>query len=263
MKHKHLDAHALKALSARDPEAVAYFREHLAAPCDACEEFLVQAPDTDLLDGQLDSLLLGLAPPRQATLDEVGWMRLKRQLRAPRQLGRWAGVAGALAACLLALVFVPRLMAPPSQPAWSGVKGSSRISLELVAAARGADGQLRRLDSGAPVSPDDVLLLRYHSTEAGSALLFQQVDSGAPELLGSFSLEAGTHDLAGPQGLTGVSLSGEQGPVTLWLVASPAGEELSPDEVQTSLKGGAPAREDNPMSTARFDVFVENGQNQR
>jgi hypothetical protein len=142
------------------------------------------------------------------------------------------------------------------------VKGSGRIALELVAAIRSAEGQLRRLDPGAPVLPEDVLLLRYHSTEAGSALLFQQVDGHEPELLGSFRLEAGTHDLEGPQGLTGVSLTGEQGTVTLWLVASPAGEELAPDEVQKALVGGT-AQGDNPLSTARFDVFVENGQNPR
>lgn len=259
---KHLDAHALSALAARDPEAVAYFREHLASPCDTCEEFLAQHPDTELLDGQVDALLLGLAPRKEPALDEVGWMRIKRQLRPPHRLGRWAGAAAAVAACVLGLVLVPRLVNPPPQQQWTLVKGSSRISLELVAAARGADGQLRRLDAGEVVSPDDVLLLRYHSTEAGSALLFQQVDNGAPVLLGNFLLEAGTHDLEGPQGLTGVSLTEEHGPVTLWLVASPAGEEVSAQEVQQTLEKGA-ARGDNPLSTARFDVFVENGQNPR
>ena len=41
---KHLDAQALSALATREPEAVAYFREHLASPCDTCEEFLAQHP---------------------------------------------------------------------------------------------------------------------------------------------------------------------------------------------------------------------------
>jgi hypothetical protein len=259
---KHLDAHALSALAARQPEAVAYFREHLASPCDVCEEFLAQHPDTDGLDGRVDSLLLALAPSKDAALDEVGWMRLKRRLRTSNHPVRWVGVAAAVAACLLGAVLVPRLVASPRETDWSGVKGSGRISLELVAAARSADGQLRRLDPEAAVLPEDVLLLRYHSTEAGSALLFQQVDKGTPELLGSFRLEAGTHDLEGPQGLTGVSLTGEQGPVTLWLVGSPTGEELSPEEVQQALAGGT-ARGDNPLSVSRFDVFVQNGQNPR
>ncbi len=259
---KHLDSHALSALAARDPEAVAYFREHLASPCDPCEEFLAQHSGPELLDGQVDALLLGLAPPKEAALDEVGWMRIKRRMRTPSHLGRWVGVAAAVAACLLAVVLVPRLITPPREQRWNGVKGSGRIALELVAAVRSPDGQLRRLDPDATVAPEDVLLLRYHSTEAGSALLFQQVDKGTPELLGSFQLEAGTHDLEGPQGLTGVSLTGEQGLVTLWLVASPAGEELSPDIVQEALAGGT-AQGDNPLSVSRFDVFVQNSQNPR
>lgn len=260
---KHLDAQALRALTAKDPEATAYFREHLASPCDACEEFLAQS-STDGLDGQVDALLLALAPrPASAAQDEVGWMRLKRRLRTSSHTTRWVGAAAALAACLLAVVLVPRLVkAPVQEPPWNGVKGSSRIALELAVVARGADGQLRRLDPGAEVPSEDVLLLRYHATEAGSALLFQQNGEQEPELLGSFQLEAGTHDLEGPQGLAGVSLSGEQGPVTLWLVASPAGEELSPNEVQGTLTG-IKGRGENPLSTARFDVFVQNGQNPR
>ena len=80
---KHLDANMMSALAARQPEAVAYFREHLATPCDTCEEFLAQQPGTDFLDGQVDALLLGLAPPKPAARDEVGWMRLRRRLRHP------------------------------------------------------------------------------------------------------------------------------------------------------------------------------------
>lgn len=260
---KHLDAQALRALTAKDPEAVAYFREHLASPCEPCEEFLAQS-STDGLDGQVDALLLALAPRPAASQDELGWRRLKRRLRTPAHTGRWVGAAAALAACLLAVVLVPRLMKAP-EPArpWNGVKGSSRIALELAVVARGADGQLRRLDQGAEVRSEEVLLLRYHATEAGSALLFQQLGDQEPELLGSFQLEAGTHDLEGPQGLAGVSLSGEQGPVTLWLAASPAGETLSPQEVQGTLTGLQEGRGENPLSTARFDVSVQNSQNPR
>ncbi len=263
---KHLDAAALSALSARQPEAVAYFREHLASPCEECEAFLAQHPGPDFLDGHLDSLLLGLAPasaaPQEPTLDEVGWMRLKRRLRTSSHPRRWVAVATAVAACLVGGVLVPRLVKQPQEPGWNGVKGSGRIALELAAAARGAGGELRRLDAGAIVTSEDVLLLRYHSTEAGRGLLFQQVGNEAPELLGDFPLEAGTHDLAGTQGLTGVSLTGEQGAVTLWLVASLAGEELSPEKVQRTLAGGT-GPEDNPLSTARFDVFIQSGHNPR
>ncbi|MDY7229748.1 hypothetical protein [Hyalangium rubrum] len=260
---KHLDANAMRALSAREPEAVAYFREHLAAPCDTCEEFLAQSADTDGLDGQVDALLLGLAPRPEAPRNEVGWMRLRRHLRAPSRTGRWAGAAAALAACLLAVVFVPRLIAsPPREAAWDGVKGSNRIALELAVVARSAQGELRRLDFGASVLPDEVLLLRYHATEAGSALLFQQQEGGTPELLGAFSLQAGTHDLQGPQGLAGVSLTGESGAMTLWLVASAPGVELSEEQVRAALGNGT-AQGQNPLAIAQFDVFVQTGHNPR
>jgi len=263
---KHLDADTLRALASRQPEAVAYFREHLATACDTCEEFLAQHPGTDWLDGPVDALLLRLAPPKAAPHDEVGWMRLRRRLRGGSHAGRWVAAAMALAACLLGVVLVPRLLHPqpgiPTPELYDGVKGSSRISLELAAVARGVDGQLRRLDAGATVPAEDVLLLRYHATEAGSALLFQQLEGAAPELLGTFPVQAGTHDLQGPQGLAGVSLSGETGALTLWLVAFTPGAELPAEEVQQALASGS-LREGNPLSVARFDVFVQNGQNPR
>jgi hypothetical protein len=257
---KHLDAQTLSALSAREPEAVAYFREHLASPCDICEEFLAQHSGLEALDGRVDATLLRLAPPREAPLDEVGWRRLQRRLRAPTPLRRWVGAAAAMAACLLGGVLVPRMMNPGPEPTRPGVKGSSRITLELMAAVRSEEGRLMRLDPGARVRSEDVLILRYHSTETGSALLFQEMEGARPELLGSFRLEAGTHDLEGPQGLTGVNFSEEQGQVTLWLVASPAGEELSPEEIRDALPRGG-TQKGSPLSTARFDVFVENGHN--
>jgi hypothetical protein len=268
---KHLDADALRALAHREPEAVAYFREHLAAPCEACEDFLATHEGPGLLDGQVDALLLGLAPKpaQQPRLDEVGLARVRRGLRGPLPSARhWGLAAGAIAACLLAVVVVPRMRAedPAVQQdtGWDGVKGpGGRIALELAVVARGADGSLRRLDPRSAVSDGDVLLLRYHATEAGTALLFQQRDGQAPELLGRFPLAAGTHDLAGAQGLAGVSLSGESGPVTLWLVGSAGGQEPSPEAVRAVLVGGSAAREQSRLAVTRFDVSVRSSQNPR
>ncbi|MFP2901725.1 hypothetical protein ACLEQD_36170, partial [Corallococcus sp. 4LFB] len=61
---RHLDATAMSDLAARDPQAVAWFREHLASPCEVCETFL--ATHADALDGRADALLLALAPARKA-----------------------------------------------------------------------------------------------------------------------------------------------------------------------------------------------------
>jgi hypothetical protein len=269
---RHLDSDALRALAAREPEAVAWFREHLASPCDACEEFLAATPGPGLLDGQADALLLSAAPQKEAPrLDEVGFARIRRGLRAPAPAPRrWVAVAAAMAACVLAVVLVTRQRPAPTtelDPAWTGVKGPgekgpARISVEMAAVARSADGALRRLDSGAGVPEADVLLLRYHATEAGTGLLFQRSAGGPIELLGRFSLEAGTHDLKGPQGLAGVSLEGESGPLTLWLVGAPTGDTLEEDEVRAILETGGP-REQHLLSIARFDVLVRNGHNPR
>ena len=192
-------------------------------------------------------------------------MRLRRRLRGGSHAGRWIAAATALAACLLGVVLVTRQRGPEgseTRGAWDGVKGASRISLEMAVVARSAEGALRRLDSGAAVPEADVLLLRYHATEAGTGLLFQQSDGGPVELLGRFPLQAGTHDLQGPQGLAGVSLEGESGAMTLWLVGFPTGETPSPEEVRATLESGGTRGQDK-LSIARFDVRVQNGQNLR
>ncbi|MCP3143755.1 hypothetical protein [Pyxidicoccus xibeiensis] len=269
---RHLDDNALRALSQREPEAVAYFREHLAAPCETCEEFLATHAGPDVLDGRVDAALMGLGPPaKDAPLNELGLARVRRELRQGgpgASARRWGIAAGAVAACLLAVVVVPRLRAADpgvqtgTNTGWDGVKGpAGRLALELAVVARGEDGGLRRLDPDSAVEAADVLLLRYHATEAGTALLFQQREGQRPELLGRFPLEAGTHDLQGPQGLAGVSLEGEAGPVTLWLVGSAGRQEPSADMVQEVLVGGSEAREQSPLGVTRFDVSVRSGQN--
>lgn len=252
---RHLDAAAMHALSTREPEAVAYFREHLAAPCEVCETFLAHHAGPGLLDGEADAALLRLAPA-PVVEDLPALLPPVRALKPPRRFPspsarQWGWMAGALAACLLAVVLVPSLRSPSAvqETPWTGVKGPGRISLELAVVARSLDGQLRRLDPGATVAPEDVLLLRYHATESGTALLYQQREGQPPELLGRFSLEAGTHDLEGPQGLVGVSLEGDEGSLSLTLVAFAAGE--TPSEEATEVP---------PGTGARFDVRVQTGQ---
>ncbi|WP_225410686.1 serine/threonine-protein kinase [Stigmatella hybrida] len=258
---RHLDAAAMHALSTREPEAVAYFREHLAAPCEVCETFLAHHAGPGLLDGEMDAALLRLAPaPAAEDLPPLRALKPPRRLPSP-SARQWGWMGGALAASLLAVVLVPSLRTPSAVPEapWTGVKGPGRISLELAVVAQGLDGQLRRLDAGAAVAPEDVLLLRYHATEAGTALLYQQRAGQPPELLGRFPLEAGTHDLEGPQGLAGVSLEGDEGSLRLALVAFAAGETPSEDAALVAL-GAGEAAEHRPGTVARFDVHVQPGQ---
>jgi hypothetical protein len=261
---KHLDADALRALSAGEPEAVAHFGEHLAHPCETCMDFLAETPGPGLLDGQVDALLLRLAPPprEEPRLDEVGDARIRRALRAP-SVRPWPRVAAALAmaAGLAGLVVLGQgWLRPPRQRAdWDGVKGVSRLALELSVVAHRPGDSLRRLDPGATTSGEDVLVLRYHATEAGEALLFQQRGDAAPELLGRFPLRAGTHQLEGPQGLVGISLEGESGPLTLWMAGFPSGQVPPLDEVRQALPRGA-SRGREHLSIERFDFHVHDGQ---
>lgn len=266
---RHLDAKALRALTAGEPEVVAYFREHLEHPCEPCMAFLAEVPGPGSLDGQVDTLLLGLAPPRQEEprLDEVGLARVRRALRGPGPMRRRVGVALALAAGLAGLVVLTRSQLQPpgrEEDAWNGVKGMGRLALELSVVARGPDDSLRRMDPGTTASDDEVLVLRYHSTEAGEALLFQRRGGAAPELLGRFPLEAGTHELEGPQGLVGVSLEGESGPLSLWLVGFPSDQVPPPEEVRQALTRGDMG-EGSALAVNQFNlhVRVRKGQNPR
>ena len=267
----HLDDAVAARLLAGEPALVAHFREHLAGECEACETFLATSP---LLDGATDRLLLALAPaPATAPpLDQVGLKRLQRRMGLPSPARRWVAAAGAMAAvAALALVAVrlghtgkPGAQLDGTAGGWDGVKGAAgSTAVELQAVARGPDGSLRRVEPGAQASTRDVLALRYHASEAGEGLLFSQSAGGRVELLGRFRLDAGTHDLEGEAGLTGVSLEGETGTLSLWLVALPPGGRGGADvdvaAVREALASGR-ARETLGLSVARFDVRVQPGQ---
>ncbi|MBZ4333847.1 hypothetical protein NR800_14430 [Corallococcus interemptor] len=255
---RHLDATAMAELARRDPATVAWFREHLASPCEACETFL--ATHSDALDGRTDALLLALAPERKAEAEVIPLRSAPRARRFAPPPGRyWGWMAGALAASVLMVVLVPLVKGPRGVSEWNGQKGPGRISLELAVVARSTDGALRRLDSGGDVTRDEVLLLRYHATESGVALLYQQREEQAPELLGRFPLTAGTHDLEGPDGLAGVSLESDEGRLSLALVAFAPGEPASEQDALAALAAdGSP--DARPGTVVRFDVRVQSGQ---
>jgi hypothetical protein len=166
----------------------------------------------------------------------------------------------AVAAGLAGLVVLTRAPEGPGgqqeKGAWDGVKGVSRLALEMSVVARGPGDSLRRMDPGTTASDEEVLVLRYHATEAGEALLFQQRGDAVPELLGRFPVQAGTHELQGPQGLVGVSLEGESGPLTLWLVGFPSGQMPPPEEVREALTRGDMG-EGSMLAVNRFDLQVQ------
>ena len=230
---RHLDARSLEGLARRDAALVAYYREHLAAPCEECERFLAEHEGPGLLDGEVDAILLSLAPRREAPAGELGFERVRRALRKGEDRARFSALAG-IAAGLLVVFAVEQLARPRDE----GLKGAAPISIELAASALLPSGRIARLDPGATVSEGDTVLLRYHATDQGSAVLLVQRDGAAPEVLATFEVLPGIHDVRGPGGLWGYSTSGVRGVVRLWLVAR-AGSEAPDPAVAVEVVRGA------------------------
>jgi len=216
----HLDQKSLEALWAREPAQLAHFARHLASPCEICERFLAESSGPGLLDGEVDALLLSLAPRRVERFDELGFARIRRALRQER--GAWLPALAGLAAGLLVFAGLGRLASRDD-----GLKGASRISVELQASVLTAGGRVARLEPGASLDPADTVLLRYHASEAGSAVVVAEREGAPPEVVDTVALEPGTHDLAGRSGTWGFSLRGERGRIRLWMIARPG--PLAPD----------------------------------
>lgn len=254
---QHLNASHVEPLLRGDPELSRYFRQHLAQPCEICEQFLATEPRLGLLDGSVDLLLQGVAPGEEAELDEVGFARIQRALKPPKRTA-WRAVpvmVGALAASLLVVLGVQRLRsAPEVDPAEVGVKGAPRLSLELTAAAALPGERVVRVDQGQTLGADAVLMLRYHASESGTALLLRQREGGEVEALGSFPLLAGTHDLGAQGQVMGIPLADERGEVTFWLWVAPSNQALTAERARAWLQAGTPPSGD---AAVRLRVRVE------
>lgn len=251
---RHLTAASWAALQA-DPASDRSLVEHVAAGCDECDQVI--ASQVDALDGELDRALLSLAPRAPQPLDEVGWQRLRKSLRPKAPVRRWF-VAGAALAAMLS-VFVARSVStsptsptPASRP--DGVKGSTGSQgpqLQLAAARKRSTDSFVRLDDGASLSAGSVLVFQATSTIEGPARVFLQRSSGAPLEVGVTALKAGTHELQTDTGLLGVTLDGEQGDVTVWVVV---GETPFSAEAAISAIGSKGSAD---LGVAQVHVHVE------
>jgi hypothetical protein len=241
----HLDDTSFAALQA-DPSAHAELLEHLAAGCEVCDDFL--ARHSDAFDGPVDAQLLSLAPTSPAPLDEVGWARLRRTLRAkpPR---RWLTVA-ALAAGLVVAVGVGAWRTGVAEDDAQGLKGAAP-HLELQAAVRTEGGRLERLVDASRVSSHATLVFRAQSSLDGVARVFVQRDGQAPEELGVVRVRAGLHPLSRDDGLLGFELSGESGPLSVWVVVGET--PMTAQEAREALQSHGT----DSLAVARVHLFVE------
>lgn len=234
---KHLDEASIAALLDGTSPVPAELRAHLQEPCEECERLLEKC---SALDGELDAVLLRLAPRGEAPeapndFDEVGFQRVWRQVK-PRG-GRYFVPAFAAAAAVLAIGVFTALR-PAVDPA-SGLKGNPRIAVELSAAMQDSTGVVRRVEPGEVLPSTGVLLLRYHATEEGRAILLRRASAGPPEPLGTFTLIPGTHDLRAGADLAGVPLSSGGGDLALYLVAAPFAEALTLESARAALESPA------------------------
>ncbi len=252
---QHLTTETWKAMLA-DPDAHAAMFEHVAAGCEVCDAVL--AATTDALDGQVDRALLSLQPRLQTQpLDELAWARFRKANRtssvAPAaSSGRFlAGLVVALAAALVAIVSITP---PTTSAAWNGLKGSSLTTgpaLSLQTALRQKDNTFLRLDDGTRVSPSSVMVFRATSSIEGPARVFLQRGSATPVEVGQTAVRAGTFDLQNDTGLLGVTLEGEVGEVSVWVVVGET--PFSQQAAVTAITSGV----FNELGVARVRLTVE------
>ena len=224
----HLTPETLQAVLA-GTEGDAALLAHLEAGCDACDAVMEHSAP---LDAAVDVALLRLAPPRigaaPPTPDPAPPVP-----RPPRPPG--VALLGAPAA---ALTVGGLWWQRPADT--DGLKGAPLPpAIELSAAVRARDGSFRPLGAGDFVSARDTLVFRAQTSLAAEGLLLLQRGSARPEVLGPVHLTGGPQLLQGADGLLGVSLEGEQGEVTLWLVAGP--QAPSPAEAVAAIAFPAPA----------------------
>lgn len=224
---RHLDGESwAKLQQQRDDELLA----HVDTGCAQCDEFLA----TVGLEGEVDRALLALAP-RAPSTDELAWARFRRAQQAGQRRGSPTRRVALAAAALLVLSAVGFVLTRPARrddSPWDGLKGSdSRGRLELRAALKTGSGSLKPIADGAAVPSTAALVFQVRSSVSGPARLFIQRGDGAPTELTQVGLVQGAQELEQGDGLLGFALSGERGPVSVWLVAAE-----SPMSAQTALE---------------------------
>lgn len=255
-EQQHLDATSWRALLEQASSGGVSTRDalvqHLSAGCEVCDAFL--AAHVDDFDGELDRVLLRLTPVAQAPLDEVGWMRIRRRLKGgTAPIRRWIAVGSLAAAVTLVTgAVVLNSSSHPENRTSNGIKG--RVGgpmLEVAAALRTGDGAFVRLDDGAHLRRDAVLVFRAESSVDGLARIYLQRGSDPPTEIGEAELRAGTHEIRTDTGLLGVSLEGERGDLNVWIVVGDG--PFSSEAAVRAIQSGGSAE----LATARVNVNVE------
>lgn len=235
----HLDTARWAALQLQRDEALL---QHVAEGCERCDAFLEGLPG---FDGEVDRALLALAPRAPSPPEALeAFKALRRRQRRPRRLALWAGAAAAAFGALVAVG-----LRPP--PPWNGEKGTAAAVLQVRAAIQSSAGTLTPIDDGAQVPQGAALVFQVNSSIAGPGQLFLQRGEQAPVALTQVGLVHGAQELArGGDGLLGVSLQGERGPLSVWLVAAEG--QVSQERALEAIRAGGTAA----VGVARVRVEV-------
>ncbi len=251
---EHLDRNAVQALLRGDPDAFARYGAHLDTDCEQCDLLMMEEDVAPELDGEVDRALLELSPPAEAPLDQLGFRRLQRTIGAEKRAKLWPAIPAIAAVLVVGAFGVSAMQRAPGPVDEVGIKGTRRIAVELQLAMQTEDGQLRRVESGEALPAGaGVVLLRYHATENGTATLVRQIADEAPEILGTFELKPGTHDLASGEGVAGVPLPDTRGKLRLWLIAVPSTSHAPEMQALKAIE----AESDSPFTTAGVELEIE------
>lgn len=227
-----------------DPASARAMVEHLREGCEVCDAFIATRPE---LDGEVDALLLALAP-RSAPLDEVGWRRLRARLgKERRSVAAFVALAAGLVVLVGGTLVVVTGARATTEP---GVKGSGRSFMTVVAARQLASGAFEQLSASGRVPKGSTLAFRVTSPVDGPARVFLQRGRELPEELAQLRIRAGANQLEQESGLFGVNLEDEQGQVTVWVVAHDG-----PFDAAQALN--AIASDVTPLAVGRVEVLVE------
>ena len=241
----HLDPRVIDALldGSLEPAEARALREHLAEPCEICQQALMEH-NIDL-DGLLrlveadeamdEPVEVPLSPFERAALWQSVEGDVPARREAPRVRPRWHRPAGA-AVVVMAMAAALLIFLRPPQP-YDGIKGPgdgdaspAPPSLELrVVQGREVDGSVeleRRVQQGETLAKDAFLLFELEADRLAARYLFVVDGAGVVTQLAPTSgavpalQPAGSQRVGGEDGWVVLDLADMQGPITVVAAAA-------------------------------------------
>ena len=234
--------------------------EHLAEPCERCEELL--SVRADPLDGSLDAALLALSPRTGEPGNDVEWARIQRRLRPARRVAwRHAGLAAAVAVALAVGIGL-EARRRSEEAGGDGLKGREveRVSARLrfsVSLPGPAGPALERAASGAVVPPEASLLFRVEASAPAQLALLRAGPEGSEVIWRGSASGPGAVDVEIDGRPAAYPLRGLAGRQRFALLAAPSLDAEALQAARRALSGSAAAGAPGPaISLDVVEVLV-------